>query len=173
MKINPPVSKEAMHLIYTAVDGARTIFNRGRQIAPMVLFRKHGKVGIMAVSQFDNGKDKDVVAVVLGQLRQDSDAVAFVSEVWLRQTADPNDIKLPSTDPKRTEAVNVCVYVRERTLCIMADITRHPDRLGPFEVRIDTANPDTGRPLGGRFIDTAPVHPVTDLIIIRPFNPKR
>ena len=141
--------------VEAVLGSARRIFDGDpeRGCAPMALAILPGtdKFGVIGFGQFDD-QTKPTVWAMVRKLRRECPTVAFVSEAWMShpKKGDTNyDYDpvtqmckmMPRDDPNRTEAVMLHLWEGIRVVSFKATITRHPDKLGEWEVLYDSFFP--------------------------------
>lgn len=143
LPIPKDLPREAMHMLSVAINGATGNFKAFDYVFPVILFVKQGKPGTVAMPM-DGTEDKDKVALVLGNLRKDCDAVCMISEAWIVNFAKHPEAKYVEGEslenhPCREEVVTVNLYIKNRMLSFDAPILRNPSKLGEWYLRNDSA----------------------------------
>jgi hypothetical protein len=148
-------------LVTSAIRCCQEEFEKLGRVAPIVLFVKNGKLGMMPLTV--RPATKDFISIIIQSLRKDCDAVLFAYEAWVSSVkADTKDIEAvkekvrkmskngpsPSQDPNREEEVLTSLYIGERTIMLGATIHRNPTKLGEFRLVIDSK---VGDLVSGRF----------------------
>lgn len=151
------VSEEKGGIVNGMIKVAIQFFGEEHEVPPAVCAFAEGHTPLVFPAVHRNDVEKQVVWAFLRFLRETHPTVILVSEIWASKCDKDQDYKKmprPSQDPNREEMVMINFWDEERTVVIASDITRNPDKLGEFTVRIDSN--DDGMKLEGELAKGEP-----------------
>lgn len=140
------VQDDTRKLIQGTVDGARHSFNHRGEVLPAIITLDDDGQPAVFEAIHRNSVEKQIIWTFLRFIREIRPIVLLVSEAWVSmlqgKKVDLDNLTPPSQDPNHVEEAMINVWELQRTILISARITRHPDKLGEFIVKLDTLNPD-------------------------------
>lgn len=140
----PTLEEETVRIIEGAMAGSKYFFQEEGEV-PSVIIGYTGQGEPRPYPAIHrNAAEKQIVWAFLRFVRRTHPITVMVTEAWISmlhgKDVDPEHYIPPSQDPNRLEAVLITVWERDRHLMISAPITRNPNRLGEFKVRLDSRN---------------------------------
>lgn len=139
------VSEYARKSVESAIEGARHFFDESGEIPPAITCVDENDDPHVYPAVHRNDVEKQCAWAFLRFLRETHPIVLLISEVWVSTCGKDEDLRdrpRPSQDPKRKELCMISLWDGKRSLWIAADITRNPNKLGEFTVRLDSNDED-------------------------------
>lgn len=143
--IQPPLEKTVAEFLDSILDGARSCFENDGECKPLFFAMKDGEVIPHIIGELN----PDIKPALFNWMHRQVplyDACIFVVETWFARAMkneDPHQLLvMPSERFDKREMVMVHLWLKDRSVAIVAESERNPDRLGPWEKFSDSA--DTG-----------------------------
>lgn len=164
MELDPPLDEEVEDFVYGIMSGARGNFEEFDECKPFFFGLDEDGQVVPHIIQEITPESKGKMFQWMHRQRTIYRACIFLNEMWISHPTkmeqvmhpDGENLTPPSERPDRGEGVMLNLWNGDRRITLIADITRNPDKLGPWRVLEDTSNPENGVEACGRMIGVPP-----------------
>jgi len=142
--LQPPLDKSVEEFLDSIMKGARDCFDRDNEVMPLFFMKDGDQTVPMGFKELTPEVKQAFYKWMHTQIPL-HDACIFVVETWFAsalksETKDGVDdlLLMPSQRADRREMVMIHLFTPTRRVTIVAEITRKPNKLGPWERFEDT-----------------------------------